>query len=104
MKGNFIQNIFKIIDGEISENNYKPKHKFFQKRASDCYWKGTFYSYIDNTGDTSVFSELKQLYENEDQKKNSEPHKAISRLRLSPHKIAIVASDWYNIEKPKINL
>ena len=33
---NLIQNIFKIIEGEISAN-YKPKYKFFQKRASNCY-------------------------------------------------------------------
>ena len=29
------------------------KHKFFQKRASDCYLQGTLYSYTGNTGNKS---------------------------------------------------
>ena len=32
-QGNLIQIIFKMIEYRISENNYQPKHKFFQKRA-----------------------------------------------------------------------
>ena len=28
-QGNLFQNIFKTSEGEISENNYKPKHKGF---------------------------------------------------------------------------
>ena len=32
-QGNLFQNIFKTSEGEISENNYKPKHKgFFKKK------------------------------------------------------------------------
>ena len=32
-QGNLFQNIFKTSEGEISENNYKPKHKgFFLKK------------------------------------------------------------------------
>ena len=50
------------MGGEISENDYKPKHKFFQTRASDCYLQRTFYSYINNTCNKNFFSALKQLY------------------------------------------
>ena len=61
-QGNFIQKTFKIIEGEISENDYKLKHAFFEKRASDCYLVRAFHDYIDNNSNKSFFSELKQLY------------------------------------------
>ena len=32
-QGNLFPNIFKVSEGEISENNYKPRHKgFFKKK------------------------------------------------------------------------
>ena len=61
-EGNLIQNIFNIIEGEVIENDYKPKHEFFQKRASNCYLQRIFHSYIDSTGNKSFVSELKQVY------------------------------------------
>ena len=33
---NLILNIFKVLNGEIDKEEYKNKHKFFQKRAKDC--------------------------------------------------------------------
>ena len=47
---------FKTIKGEISENVYKRKHKFFQRKALGCYLHMTFCTYVENTGNkSSVF-------------------------------------------------
>ena len=58
-----IQNIFKILEGEISRNNSESKHESFQNWASNCYLQRTFYSFINSTGNRTFLSELKQLYE-----------------------------------------
>ena len=36
-QGNLTQNIFKIIESKINQKDYKPKHKFFQRRTSNYY-------------------------------------------------------------------
>ena len=33
---NLMINIFEVIEGDISNKDYKNKHNFFQKRAKDC--------------------------------------------------------------------
>ena len=38
----------KIINGIISKEEYKSKHKFLKKRETDLYLQ-IFYNYIDNT-------------------------------------------------------
>ena len=60
-----------------------------------------FYSQKDNVENKSFFTEIKQTYEMERylNLKNFEIRKAISRLRLSSHKLAIVTGKWYKIEK-----
>ena len=99
---NLIQNIFKITEGEISENSYNPNISSFN-RATDCYLQRTFYSYIRSTGNKNFFSELKKLYEKKNclRLKKSESNRAISRLRLFSYKLASVTGKWYNIEKQK---
>ena len=100
-QSNLIKNIFKVIQGEISEKDYKPKHNFFLKRATDCYVQQHFYNYIDNTENQSFFTELKQDFIKERYLNlhDFEIRKAISKLRLSSHKLAIVTGKWYKIEK-----
>ena len=81
------------------KTNYQSKHKFFQKRVRDFYAKPVLQLY--NSENKSFYTELKQTYEMERylNLKNLEIRKAISRLRLSAHKLAIVTGKWYKIEK-----
>ena len=99
--GNLIINIFKVVSGDISKENYQSKHNFFQKRVRDFYIQSEFYSYVDNSENKSFFTEIKQTYDMERylNLKNFEIRRAISRLRLSSHKLAIVTGKWYKIEK-----
>ena len=82
-QGNLFQNIFKTSEGEIRENNYKPKHKVFLKKASESYLKRIFYSYINSTAIKSFFSELKQLYKKENYFRGKEPSNKTSALTKS---------------------
>lgn len=99
--GNLIINIFKVVSGDISKENYQSKHNFFQKRVRDFYIQSEFYSYVDNSENKSFFTEIKRTYDMERylNLKNFEIRRAISRLRLSSHKLAIVTGKWYKIEK-----
>ena len=45
---NLRQNIYKIINGIIPKEEYKSKHKFFKKQATDLHLQN-FCNYIDNT-------------------------------------------------------
>ena len=91
--GNLMGNICKVINGEIPKEKYRSKHKFFQKRATD----------IDNEEKRSFFTELKQTYEKERylNLKNFEIRNALSKLRLSSNKLAVVTGKWYKINKEK---
>ena len=90
-----------MINGEISKEKYRSKHKFFQKRATDCYIQNQFYNYIDNEDNRSFFTELKQAYEKKRylNLKNFETRNALSKLRLSSNKLAVVIGKWYKIKK-----
>ena len=39
---NLMINIFRVIEGDISNKDYKNRHNFFQKRAKDCLIKEIF--------------------------------------------------------------
>ena len=56
---NLMGNIYKVINGEISQEKYRSKRKFFQERETDCYIQSKFYNYIDNEDTRSFFIELK---------------------------------------------
>ena len=86
--GNLMGNIYKVINREISKETYRSRHKFFQKRAIDCYTQNQFYNYIDNEENRSFFTKLKQTCEKERylNLKNSEILNALSKIRLSSNK------------------
>ena len=85
---NLMGNIYKLISGKITKEKYRSKHKFFQKRAIDCYIQNQFYNYIDNEDNRNFFTELTQTYEKERylNLKNFETRNALSKLRLSSNK------------------
>ena len=89
--GNLRQNIYKIISGIIPKEEYKSKHKFFKKRATDLYLQ-IFYNYIDNTENKEFFTCLKDKHEKERYLGlgNMEIGNALSKLRLPSLKFAIV--------------
>ena len=96
---NLMNNILKVRKGEITKELYKKKHKFFQKRATDCYLQEKFYKYIDEND--NFFSDLKNVYGKEKylELKNFEHRKAISKLRLASHKLEIVMGKWNKVPK-----
>ena len=98
---NLMGNIYKVISGEVSQEKYWSKNTFFQKRASDCYIQNQFYNYIEIEDHRSFFTVLKQTYEKERylNLKNFEIQNALSKLRLSPDKLAVVTGKWYKIKK-----
>ena len=89
--GNLRQNIYKIINGSIPKEEYKSKHKFLKKRATDLHLQ-IFYNYIDNTKNKGFFTCLKDKHEKERylDLRNMEIRNTLSKLRLSSFKFAIV--------------
>ena len=98
--GNLGENIYKIINGIIPKEEYKSKHKLFKKRATDLYLQ-SFYSYIDNTEKKGFFTRLKDKHEKEIylDLRNMEIRNALSKLRLSSFKLAIVTGKWFKTKK-----
>ena len=96
------QNIYKIINEIIPKEEYKSKHKFFKKRATDLYLQ-FFYNYIDNTENRGFFKCLKDAHEKERYLGlgNMEIRKALSKLRLSSSKLAIATGKWFKTKKRK---
>ena len=101
--GNLMGNIYKVINGEISKEKYRSKHKFFQKRATDCYIQNQFYSCIDNEENRSFFTELKQTYEKERylNLKNFVIRNALPKLRLSSNKLAVLLENGIRLTKER---
>ena len=60
-----------------------------------------FYKYRDNEDDRSFFTELKQTYEKERylNLKKFEIRNALSKLRLSSNKLAVLIGKWHKIKK-----
>ena len=98
--GNYIRYIYKIINGTIPEEEYKSKHKFFKKRATDLYSQ-IFYNYIDNTENKGFFACLKDTHEKERYLglENMEIRNALSKLKLSSFKLAMVTGKWFKTKK-----
>ena len=82
--GNLRQNIYKVINRIIPKEEYKSKHKFFKKRATDLYLQ-VFYNYIDNTENRGFFTCVKEKHKKERylDLRNMEVRNALSKLRLS---------------------
>ena len=70
----------------VSKEEYKCKHKFFIKRATDLYLQ-TFYNYINIIKNKGFFTCLENKYEKERylELENMELRNALSKLRLSSH-------------------
>ena len=98
--GNLRQNTYKIINGIIPEEEYKSKHKFFKKRATDLYLQ-SFYNYIDKTENKGFFTCLKDKHEKERylDLRNMEIRNALSKLRLSSFEFATVTGKWFKTKK-----
>ena len=98
---NLMENIYKGIRGKISKEKCLSKHRFFQNQATDCYIQSQFYNYVDNKDNRSFFTQLKQTYDKERYLnfKNFEIQRAMSKLRLSSNKLAVVTGKWYKIKK-----
>ena len=94
-------NLYKVVSGKISKEKYQPKHKFFQKRATDCYIQNQLYNYIDNEENRNFFTELKQTNKKERylNLKNFEIRNALSNLRLSSHKLRVVTGNGVKLTK-----
>ena len=92
---NLMLNIFKTIDGVIPQEEYENKENFFKKRNTDQYYQ-TFYNYIDRTEDRGFFMRIKEKYEKERylEINNIELRTALSKLRLSSYKLAVVTGKW----------
>ena len=101
--GNLRQDIYKIINGIIPKEVYMRKHEFFKKRATDLYLQ-IFYNYIDNTENRGFFTCVKDKHEKERyllRLRNMKIRNALSKLRLSSFKLAIVTGKWFKTKKKK---
>ena len=87
----------------MEPQNYKGKHTFYRKRAIDNFIQQEFHSYLNEAGghEKGIFEISKHFYEREKYLtiSNSENRKAISKLRLSSHNLAMKTGEWYNIVK-----
>ena len=94
------QNIYMIINGIIPKEDYRSKHKFFKKRATDLYLQ-LFYNHIDNTETKGFFSCLKDKYEKGRYLglENMKIRNALSKLRLASCKLATVTGKWFKTKK-----
>ena len=96
---NLMINIFKTINGDIPKEEYQNKQNLFKKRAADQYYQ-TFFSYIDRTEERGFFMHTKEKYEKERYLNidNLEIRTALTKLRLSSYKLAIVTGKWHKIK------
>ena len=101
--GNFMGNIYDVINEETSKEKYWSKHNFYQKQITDCYIQNKFYNHIDNEENRSFFTGLKQTYEKErySNLKNLKIQNSLSQLRLSLNKLAVVTGKQCKINKEK---
>ena len=56
---NLILNIFKMLNDEIDNKEYKNKHRFFPKRAKDCCTQTLLYTHKNEKN--NFFSQTKEL-------------------------------------------
>ena len=96
---NLILNIFKVLNDEIDKKECKNKHKFFQKRAKDCYIQTLFYT--NKNEKNNFFSQTKELFKKERYLNlhSFNNRNAITKIRLSCHNFAINSTKWYNLQE-----
>ena len=54
--------IFKVVEGDISKNDYKNK-QFLSKRAKDCFIQENFFTYASQK--MNIFTQTKVQYKKE---------------------------------------
>ena len=96
---NLILNIFKGLNGEIDNKEYKNKHKFFQKRAKDCSIQTLLYTYKNENN--NFFSQTKELFEKERYLNlhNFTYRNAITKINFSSQNFTINTTKWYNLQE-----
>ena len=88
-----------MLNDEIDKQEYKSKHKFFQKRGKDCCIRTLFYTYKNEKN--NFFSQTKELFKKERyiNLHNFNNKNAIAKIRFSSHNFAINTTEWYNLQE-----
>ena len=94
---NLMVNILDVTKGKIKKEEYKNKHKFFEKRTKDVYIQEQFFAYLNKIEDNNSFYKIKQTYTKERylNLSNFENRRAICKLRTSTFKLGAVLAKWY---------
>ena len=88
-----------MLNGEKDKREYKNKHKFFQKRAKECFIQTLLYTFQNETN--KVFSQTKELLKKERHLNlhNFSNRNAITKIRSSSHNFTINTTKWYNLQE-----
>ena len=88
---NLYINLYKVAKREIRAEDYKLKHNFFEKCATDIYTQQNIHCYNPDIGyEKERYSKLKKNWNT----KNN----FIAKLRLSSHNFAVVPIKWQHKE------
>ena len=94
---NFMINIFKVVEGNISKKDCKNKHNFFQTRDKDSFIQKNFFTYSSEK--MHIFTQTKDQCKKETSMnlKDYDNRVAITKLKLSSHNMAINMTKWYKL-------
>ena len=94
---NFMINIFKAVEGNISKKDRKNKHNFFQTRDTDSFIQENFFTYSPEK--MHIFTQTKDQYKKKTSMnlKDYDNRVAITKLKLSSHNMAINMAKWYKL-------
>ena len=94
---NFMINIFKAVEGNISKKDCKNKHNFFQTRDTDSFIQENFFTYSPEK--MHIFTQTKDQYKKKTSMnlKDYDNRVAITKLKLSSHNMAINMAKWYKL-------
>ena len=94
---NFMINIFKVVEGNISKKDCKNKHNFFQTRDKDSFIQKNFFTYSSEK--MHIFTQTKDQCKKETSMnlKDYDNRVAITKLKLSSHNLAINMTKWYKL-------
>ena len=98
--GKLWQNIYKIMNAIIPNEEYKSKQNVFKKRAANSHLQ-IFYNYINSTEIKEFFTCLKDQHEKERYSDlgNIEIRNALLKLRLPSYKLSIVTGKWFKMKQ-----
>ena len=94
---NFMINIFKAVEGNISKKDCKNKHNFFQTWDTDSFIQENFFTYSPEK--MHIFTQTKDQYKKKTSMnlKDYDNRVAIAKLKLSSHNMAINMAKWYKL-------